>query len=53
MAIYTAEILWRRNGEDFLGQRYSRRHEMRFDGGAVEIGHQLTFLTRKEAQHIH
>ena len=38
MAIYTAEILWRRNGEDFLGQRYSRRHEMRFDGGAVVAG---------------
>ena len=38
MAIYTAEISWQRNGEDFLGQRYSRRHEMRFDGGAMVAG---------------
>ena len=38
MATYTAEISWQRNGEDFLGNRYSRRHEMRFDGGAVVAG---------------
>ncbi len=38
MATYTAEISWQRNGEDFLGNRYSRRHEMRFDGGAVVTG---------------
>ena len=38
MATYTAEISWQRNGEDFLGNRYSRRHKMRFDGGAVVAG---------------
>ena len=38
MATYTAEISWQRNGEDFLGNRYSRRHAMRFDGGAVVAG---------------
>ena len=38
MATYTAEISWQRNGEDFLGNRYSRRHSMRFDGGAVVAG---------------
>ena len=38
MATYTAEISWQRNGEDFLGNRYSRRHQMRFDGGAVVAG---------------
>ena len=38
MATYTAEISWQRNGEGFLGNRYSRRHEMRFDGGAVVAG---------------
>ena len=38
MATYTAEISWQRNGEYFLGNRYSRRHEMRFDGGAVVAG---------------
>ncbi len=38
MATYTAEISWQRNGEDFLGNRYSRRHAIRFDGGAVLAG---------------
>ena len=38
MATYTAEISWQCNGEDFLGNRYSRRHVMRFDGGAEVAG---------------
>ncbi len=33
MAQYSAEILWLRGGQDFLGNRYSRRHVLRFDGG--------------------
>ncbi len=33
MSTYTAEVLWLRNGEDFLDNRYSRRHVIRFDGG--------------------
>lgn len=33
MSIYTAQVLWQRNGEDFLDNRYSRRHLLRFDGG--------------------
>jgi organic hydroperoxide reductase OsmC/OhrA len=33
MAIYTAEILWLRQGQDFLNNRYSRKHSLRFDGG--------------------
>jgi organic hydroperoxide reductase OsmC/OhrA len=28
-----AEILWLRDGQDFLDNRYSRRHLLRFDGG--------------------
>lgn len=36
MAEYTAEIIWLRGEQDFLGNRYSRRHVLRFDGG-VEI----------------
>ena len=36
MAIYTAEVLWLRGEQDFLSNRYSRRHLLRFDGG-VEI----------------
>ncbi|MHB1201042.1 MAG: OsmC family protein, partial [Polaromonas sp.] len=34
MAEYTAEILWQRGEQDFLDNRYSRRHLMLFDGGA-------------------
>ena len=36
---YKAEIVWERApDEDFLANRYSRRHDMRFDGGAVVAG---------------
>jgi organic hydroperoxide reductase OsmC/OhrA len=35
---YSAQILWQRNGQDFLGNRYSRRHLIRFDGGAELAG---------------
>jgi len=38
MAQYTAEILWHRGEQDFLGNTYSRRHSMRFDGGAEVPG---------------
>ncbi|MGZ5787583.1 MAG: OsmC family protein [Ramlibacter sp.] len=31
---YTAQIVWQRDGQDFIGNRYSRRHLIRFDGGA-------------------
>ena len=33
MSTYTAEVLWLRNNADFLGNRYSRKHLLRFDGG--------------------
>ncbi len=33
MSTYTAEVLWEINGGDFPGNRYSRRHLIRFDGG--------------------
>ena len=38
MARYSAEISWNRNGQDFLSNRYSRRHLLRFDGGAEVAG---------------
>jgi organic hydroperoxide reductase OsmC/OhrA len=38
MAQYSAEILWQRGEQDFLGNRYSRRHVLRFDGGAEVAG---------------
>ncbi|MDD5057169.1 MAG: OsmC family protein [Sideroxydans sp.] len=33
MAHYTAEVLWLREEQDFLDNRYSRKHLLRFDGG--------------------
>jgi organic hydroperoxide reductase OsmC/OhrA len=38
MAHYTAGILWLRGDQDFLDNRYSRRHLLRFDGGAEVAG---------------
>lgn len=36
---YTAQVRWQRQaGEAFTDHRYSRRHELRFDGGAVVPG---------------
>ena len=34
MSEYTAVIEWQRGGQDFLSNRYSRKHTLRFDGGA-------------------
>jgi organic hydroperoxide reductase OsmC/OhrA len=36
MAEYVAEVIWTRNGQDFVDNRYSRKHILRFDGG-VEV----------------
>jgi organic hydroperoxide reductase OsmC/OhrA len=33
MAEYTAELLWERGEQDFLHNRYSRKHLVQFDGG--------------------
>ena len=38
MSEYTAEVLWQRGEQDFLANRYSRRHVIRFDGGAELAG---------------
>lgn len=38
MATYTAQVMWERGDQDFLSGRYSRRHTMQFDGGAVVPG---------------
>ena len=34
MGTYRADILWVRGDQDFLSNRYSRRHVIRFDGGS-------------------
>lgn len=33
MAEYTAETIWLRGEQEFIGNRYSRRHILRFDAG--------------------
>ena len=39
MSEYTAEVEWRRDpSQDFLANRYSRRHLLRFDGGVEFAG---------------
>jgi organic hydroperoxide reductase OsmC/OhrA len=35
---YTADLTWARGGQDFLGNTYSRRHRISFDGGAQLAG---------------
>jgi len=34
MSVHTATVAWTRGDADFLDRRYSRRHRIRFDGGA-------------------
>jgi organic hydroperoxide reductase OsmC/OhrA len=34
MSSHTATVLWERGDADFAGKRYSRRHQVSFDGGA-------------------
>jgi organic hydroperoxide reductase OsmC/OhrA len=34
MSHYSATLAWQRDGQDFTGNRYSRRHWLQFDGGA-------------------
>ena len=46
MAEYTAEILWTRDGQPFLDQRYSRRHLLRFDGGLEVPGSSSPYSVR-------
>jgi organic hydroperoxide reductase OsmC/OhrA len=38
MSSYTADLVWERGEQDFAGNRYSRRHLWRFDGGAEVLG---------------
>ena len=39
MSEYTAQVAWQRaDDEAFTDQRYSRRHTLRFDGGAELVG---------------
>ena len=46
MSQHSADILWQREGQDFLGNRYSRRHTIRFDGGAEWTGSSSPHVVR-------
>lgn len=35
MSSYVARVEWRRDGQDFLDDKYSRAHEWAFDGGVT------------------
>jgi len=35
MSAYTSTVLWQRGEQNFLDNRYSRRHEIHFDSGTV------------------
>ena len=38
MTDYVAEVIWQRGEQVFLGNRYSRKHLLRFDGGLEVAG---------------
>jgi organic hydroperoxide reductase OsmC/OhrA len=38
MATYSAEVVWSRGDQKFVDNRYSRKHLLRFDGGAEVAG---------------
>lgn len=38
MATYTATVTWKRGDQNFADGKYSRAHEIRFDGGTVVPG---------------
>src|SRR5690606_16317254 len=44
MAQHTAEVLWVRGEDDFLSNRYSRKHLLRFDGGIEVPGSSSPFV---------
>jgi organic hydroperoxide reductase OsmC/OhrA len=46
MSQHLADILWQRGDQDFLGNRYSRRHTIRFDGGAEWLGSSSPHVVR-------
>jgi organic hydroperoxide reductase OsmC/OhrA len=47
MSHYRVEVLWTRGDQPFLDNRYSRRHLMRFDGGAQVPGSSSPSVVRE------
>jgi organic hydroperoxide reductase OsmC/OhrA len=46
MTPYTAQTLWLRGEQNFLDNRYSRRHVLRFDGGVEVAGSSSPHVVR-------
>jgi organic hydroperoxide reductase OsmC/OhrA len=46
MHTYTAQVHWSRGEQDFLDNRYSRRHRIEFDGGVVLPGSSSPHVVR-------
>lgn len=47
MTPYTAQTLWLRGEQNFLDNRYSRKHMLRFDGGAEVAGSSSPHVVRE------
>jgi organic hydroperoxide reductase OsmC/OhrA len=47
MTSYTAETLWLRGEQNFLDNRYSRKHVLRFDGGVEVPGSSSPHVVRE------
>ncbi len=46
MSSFTAEVAWERGEQPFVDKRYSRRHLIRFDGGAELAGSSSPHVVR-------
>jgi organic hydroperoxide reductase OsmC/OhrA len=44
MAEYKAEVVWERSDQNFVDNRYSRRHLLRFSGGVEVAGSSSPFI---------
>ena len=46
MASYTATVIWKRGDQNFLDRKYSRAHEIKFDGGVTVQGSSSPHVVR-------
>jgi organic hydroperoxide reductase OsmC/OhrA len=46
MASYTATVIWKRGDQVFTDRKYSRAHEIKFDGGTVVPGSSSPHVVR-------
>jgi organic hydroperoxide reductase OsmC/OhrA len=46
MATYTATVIWTRGDQVFIDRKYSRAHEIKFDGGTVVPGSSSPHVVR-------